>query len=55
MSVGALYFTGQSESFWFSAAGSLSNVDVEMVISAWIETHLYCDHGMPRIARVTGF
>ena len=55
MSVGALYFTGQSESFWFSAAGSLSNVNVEMVISAWIETHLYCDHGMPRTVRVTGF
>jgi hypothetical protein len=55
MSVGALYFTGQSESFWFSASGTLSNTNCEMVISAWVETHVVCNRGLPKISRITGF
>ena len=55
ISIGALLFTGMSESFWFSASGSLSSVNCEMVITALIESHLIVNHGQSNVSRITGY
>jgi len=55
ISVGSLYFTGQNESFYFSASGSLSGVNTEMVICGLIESRLKCVQGEAVVERVTGF
>ena len=55
VNIGSLYFTGQSESFWFSASGSLSNVNTEMIICAYVETLIKVDGGVTTIERITGY
>jgi len=51
ISVGSLYFTGQSESYYFSASGSLSNVNTEMVVTGLVESTLKCVQGMSNVTR----
>ena len=55
ISAGSLYFTGNNEAFYFSASGSLSNVNTEMVISGWVESKITVVQGIAKITRVTGF
>lgn len=55
ISAGSLFFTGNNESFYFSAAGSLSGVNTEMVISGWVESRVTVVQGIAKITRVTGF
>jgi len=55
ISAGSLYFTGNNEAFYFSASGSLSNVNTEVVISGWVESKITVVQGIAKITRVTGF
>jgi hypothetical protein len=55
ISVGSLYFTGQNESFYFSASGSLSGVNTEMVVCGLIESKLKSVQGSAMVSRVVGF
>lgn len=55
VTVGSLYFTGQSEAFYWSASGSLSGVNVEMVISGLVESKVTVTCGMHHIERLTGY
>ena len=55
ISVGSLYFTGQSESYYFAASGTLSGVNVEMVISGWVESKVTVTQGVATIQRITGY
>jgi len=55
ISAGSLYFSGNNEAFYFSASGSLSGVNTEMVISGWCESKVTVVQGMAKIQRSTGF
>jgi len=55
ISAGSLFFTGNNEAFYFSASGSLSGVNTEMVISGWVESKVTVVQGAHKIERITGY